>query len=109
MAFTPRVGWELLPAPAREVPVIGAWHRDFTPSAVLKGKKKGKKKIYILTVTHHLPFWNLWGWCNLHKAVQKSKTILNNRGGKKSLQLMGNFQPFALRVFSFFLIRKVIR
>lgn len=108
LAFTPRVGRELLPAPAREVPASGAWHRDFTPSAVLNGKKRGKK-IYILTVTHHLPFWNLWGWCNLHKAVQKSKTILNNRGGKKSLQLMGNFQPFALRVFSFFLIRKVIR
>lgn len=113
LALPARVGWELLPAPAREVPAIGAWHRDFTPSAVLKERKKrGKKKIYILTVTHHLPFWNLWGWCNLHKAVQKSKTILNNRGGekkKKSLQLMGNFQPFALRVFSFFLIRKVIR
>lgn len=83
------VGWELLPAPAREVPAIGAWHRDFTPSAVLKERKKGGKKIYILTVTHHLPFWNLWGWCNLHKAVQKSKTILNNRGRKKKFAADG--------------------
>lgn len=77
-------------------------------SSAKREKKGEKKKIYILTVTHHLPFWNLWGWCNLHKAVQKSKTILNNRGGKKSLQLMGDFQPFALRVFSFFLIRNQV-
>lgn len=79
----PWVDWELLPVLGCEVPVIGVCHRDFTPSALLKGKKEKKKKIYILTVTHHLPFWNLWGCCNLHKAVQKSKTILNNRGGKK--------------------------
>lgn len=44
-AWHSQQGWELLPAPAREVPVIGAWLGDFTPSAVLKGKKKrGKKK-----------------------------------------------------------------
>lgn len=58
-------------------------------SSAKREKKKGKKKIYILTVTHHLPFWNLWGWCNLHKAVQKSKTILNNRGGKKKFAADG--------------------
>lgn len=40
----PWVGWELLPVLACEVLAIGVCHRDFTPSALLKGKKKNLKK-----------------------------------------------------------------
>ena len=74
--------WEMLLLQGVPVPEC---HRlySFSIAKREKKKKKKRKKIYILTVTHHLPFWNLWGCYNLHKAVQKSKTILNNRGGKK--------------------------
>lgn len=57
----PWVDWELLPVLGCEVPVIGVCHRDFTPSALLKGKKEKKKK-------------------NLHFDSDSSSTILESVG-----------------------------